>query len=461
MRYAIIDIETTGGSPKTEKITEIAIFVHDGEKVIEEFETLINPEMYIPPYITGLTGITNEMVASAPKFYEVAKQIVNITEDTIFVAHNVNFDYGFVKQEFKNLGFGYERKILDTIRLSRKLLPGHASYSLGKICDDLDIKINGRHRAAGDALATVKLFELLLSKNEAFAEAADPEKYKLLKGIDSSLHREILAKLPEAIGVYYFYDEHKNLIYIGKSINIKKRTAQHLRNSGGRKALEMREKVNEITFELTGSELVALLKESEEIKQFKPIYNRAQRRSMFTYCLFSGYDPNGYVVFNLGTVNKNSGLPIAAFANSAEGKNYFFKMVEKYQLCQKLSGLYKTDGACFHQGIDICKGACIGKESAKDYNERAMALIKSFEYRVSDFYILDKGRSVDEKAVIAVRKGHYTGFGYINTEFTSDIGQFGDCIKSYNDNREVQQIIKNCLRKENYEKVIYVEDLDQ
>jgi len=460
LKYAIIDIETTGGSPKTEKITEIAIFIHDGEKVIDEYETLINPEMYIPPYITGLTGITNEMVAAAPKFFEVAKKIVEITEDTVFVAHNANFDYSFVKQEFKNLGFGYERKTLDTVRLSRKLIPGHASYSLGKICDDLGIVINGRHRAAGDALATVKLFEILLSKNEAFDELANPEKYKYLKGIDSSFHKELLQKMPEATGVYYFLDEHKNLIYVGKSINIKKRIAQHLRNSGGQKALEMRERVYDITFELTGSELVALLKESEEIKQFKPIYNRAQRRSMFTYGLFSAYDINGYVVFSMGSITKKSGLPIATFANSSEGKNFFFNLVEKHMLCQKLCGLYKTDGACFHHGIEQCKGACIGKESATDYNKRAMEVVRSFEYQVSDFYIIDKGRNNDEKAVVSVRKGHYTGFGYINTEFTKSIEQLGDCIKKYNDNREVQQLIKNYMRKENYEKVIYLENLD-
>jgi DNA polymerase III subunit epsilon len=159
--YAIIDIETTGGSPKTERITEIAIFIHDGIRVVNEFVSLVNPQKDIPYFITNLTGITNEMVANAPKFYEIARTIVEMTENCIFVAHNAPFDYGFVREEFLSLGFDYERERLCTVRLSRKLIPGKRSYSLGNLCSDLGIHLNNRHRAAGDALATVKLFELL------------------------------------------------------------------------------------------------------------------------------------------------------------------------------------------------------------------------------------------------------------------------------------------------------------
>lgn len=162
--YAIIDIETTGQSAANGKITEVAIFVHDGFKVIDSFSSLINPECYIPDYIVNLTGINNEMVRNAPKFYEVARRIVEMTNDRIFVAHNVSFDYRFIQEEFKRLGYDYQRKTMCTVRMGRKFLPGHKSYSLGNICDELGISINGRHRAAGDALATVKLFEILLEK---------------------------------------------------------------------------------------------------------------------------------------------------------------------------------------------------------------------------------------------------------------------------------------------------------
>ncbi len=165
--YTVIDIETTSGSYKSGKITEIAIFVTDGTQVIDQFISLVDPECYIPPYITEITGINNQMVKGAPKFYEIAKNIVEITKNRTFVAHNVNFDYKFIQAEFKTLGYHFDRKKLCTVELSRRYLPGHASYSLGKLCDDLKIELNGRHRAGGDAAATVELFHLILNSYQS------------------------------------------------------------------------------------------------------------------------------------------------------------------------------------------------------------------------------------------------------------------------------------------------------
>lgn len=172
--YTIIDIETTGNSFLSGKITEIAIYVHDGFNVIESFSSLINPECYISPFITNLTGIDNEMVKDAPKFYEIARKIIELTNNRIFVAHNVSFDYKFIKEEFNKLGYNFERKTMCTVRMSRKYLPGHRSYSLGNICRDLEIPIVGRHRAAGDALATTKLFEIILN-SKAQKESKQPD----------------------------------------------------------------------------------------------------------------------------------------------------------------------------------------------------------------------------------------------------------------------------------------------
>lgn len=177
--FTIIDIETTGNRSQHGKITEIALYQHNGQKITDSFSTLINPEIDIPYYITKLTGIDNEMVKNAPKFYEIAKKIIELTEGRIFIAHNVYFDYNFVKEEFKRLGYEYNRKTLCTVRLSRKLLPGHRSYSLGKLCNELDIDINNRHRAAGDALATVKLFEILLEKNKQLGDSKTINNFKL------------------------------------------------------------------------------------------------------------------------------------------------------------------------------------------------------------------------------------------------------------------------------------------
>lgn len=456
MRYAIIDIETTGGNPSSEKITEIAIYVHDGEKVIDEFVSLVNPEKYIPPFITGLTGITNEMVESAPKFFEIAKQVVLKTEDTIFVAHNAKFDYGFVKTEFKRLGFDFSKKTLDTVHLSRKLLPGHASYSLGKLCADLNISINGRHRAAGDALATVKLFEMLLKKNDDFDALVNPEKYKMLKGIDNENHKAIVNSLPDSTGVYYFYNDEQKLIYIGKSINIKKRVAQHLSNSSAKKALVMSAQLAAVHIEKTGSELVALLLESDEIKKHQPIFNRSQRRTIFSYALYSEYDVNGYIKIIIDKVSRKGSEPIATFANKIEIQKFVYNQIEKYGLCQKLCGLYNTEGACFHFGIRKCKGACIGKESNHDYNVKAMDFINSFSFKDKSFFIVDEGRNEEEKSLVYVLKGKYKGFGYLDKQLVGNLELMEDCIKKYNDNRDVHQIINLFLRNKKYQNFIHI-----
>ena len=238
--YAIVDIETTGGSPKSEKITEIAIFIHDGKKVVDEFVTLINPEKKIPYYITQLTGIDNEMVARAPKFYEVARRIVEITQDKVFVAHNVNFDYNFVRNEFKQLGYDFQRDKLCTVQLSRKLIPGKRSYGLGNLCQSLGIQINGRHRAAGDALATVKLFDILMDINQEAIVSNPKLSGNYLAQIHPDLDPEKVRSMPESPGVYYFYNSEGEIIYIGKSKNLHSRIIQHFGNNQSKKAIEMK-----------------------------------------------------------------------------------------------------------------------------------------------------------------------------------------------------------------------------
>jgi DNA polymerase-3 subunit epsilon len=258
--YAIVDIETTGGSPKTEKITEIAIYIHDGEKIIDEYVTLINPERNIPYFITNITGITNEMVENAPCFFEVARKIVEITEGCTFVAHNARFDYSFLRHEFKALGFNFKRNILDTVTLSRKLFPGHKSYSLGNICADLGIPINGRHRAAGDALATATLFDMLLERDKSLngGNISLLKNAKIAK-LNPNIDLKKIEAIPEEPGVYYFYNEKGDLIYIGKSRNLMQRVYTHLSNNSVGKTMEMRDQIADIDWELTGSELIGLL----------------------------------------------------------------------------------------------------------------------------------------------------------------------------------------------------------
>jgi DNA polymerase-3 subunit epsilon len=444
--FAIVDIETTGGSPVSEKITEIAIYIFDGRKIIDEFVTLINPERQIPYYITQLTGITNSMVAEAPKFYEVAKQIVEITTDKIFVAHNVNFDYNFIRQEFKQLGYDFQRDKLCTVNLSRKIIPGHASYSLGNLCKGLGIEINGRHRAAGDAYATVKLFELLQSKSN------NNNDFSTLQGIaykdlHPNLDPESLKKIPENVGVYYFFNDKNELIYIGKSKNIHTRLLSHFRNTKSKKAIEMRNAISAIDYELTGNELVALLKESNEIKQHKPLYNRAQRRALSQYGLYSYPDSVGYIRFEIAKNSTDNDIPLCSFSSNKTGKLYLQNLVEKFRLCQKLCGLYHSNGACFHYEIMECEGACTGKESPESYNSRAQKVIENHRFRHQNFFIIERGRNDDELAVVEIRNGKYIGYGFIDRHnYNGNPELLADCVKCYPDDRDVQQILRLYLQ---------------
>ncbi len=452
--YAIIDIETTGGNPKRDKITEIAVLIHDGIQVVQEYTSLVDPECRIPYHISALTGITNEMVSKAPKFYEIAREIVDITKDKVFVAHNVGFDYGFVRSEFQRLGYDFKREQLCTVKLSRKIIPGHASYSLGRLCDDLGISINGRHRALGDASATAILFSKLLNQeatNHTRFISTTPTRGFCPPKLDPGK----IKALPETPGVYYMYNEEAELIYIGKSRNIKSRVLSHFSNTSSAKTVRMQSMVADVDCEITGSELVALLKESFEIKKHKPLFNRRQRRSMFRYELRYHTDTAGYLRFSLEKTSDCDEAPLACFSTKLEARNFLMKAIESYQLCQKLCGLYPSGGNCFHYEIGACKGACIGKEPPEMYNTRAVKVIHDYNFGIKNMLIIDEGRNPHERSVVKVEHGKYIGYGYFSPSFVQDNPTiFHECITQYPDNREVQQIIRQYLRNNKVEKIM-------
>ena len=295
--YAILDIETTGGQFNEEGITEIAIYKFDGHEVIDQFISLVNPEIPIQPFVVKLTGINNAMLQSAPKFFEIAKRIIEITNDCVIVAHNASFDYRILRTEFRRLGYDFESRTLCTVELSKRLLPEQPSHSLGKLVRALGIPMADRHRASGDALATIKLFKILLEKDLEKEIVKDFIKLEFEKGIAPKL-LDIVAGLPSKTGIYYIHNEKGNLIYIGKSRNIKKRVNQQFTGTST-KCKKIQAEVFTVTYDETGSELIALLKESEEIKINKPIYNRAQRKSIFQFALYAEKDTNGYINLKL------------------------------------------------------------------------------------------------------------------------------------------------------------------
>ncbi len=454
--YTIIDIETTGGNHQRDKITEIAVYVHDGSRVIDEFTTLINPERSIPYYITQMTGITDDMVAKAPRFFEVARKIVELTEGRVFVAHNAPFDYRFIQSEFKQLGYEFERETICTVRLSRKLIPGKSSYSLGNLCNDLGIRITDRHRAAGDALATVKLLELLLSVNKSSdsdALSTIPDK----KGLHPNLNLSLISKIPEDTGVYYLYDDRGVLIYVGKSINIRHRIQQHLGTAKTIRAGEMRARIADISYEITGSELIALLVETEEIKKSKPIFNRAGRRTGNQLGMYYYENEGGYLSLKIKRMTSADDVPLTTFSNADESRVFLDRLMEKYDLCQTLCNLYTSGGSCFHYEIKKCLGACVGEESADVYNIRVQKAIDSIRLSTKSFLLFDKGRNSTEKSVVKVVNGELIGYAFFDpNSIDGNISLLDDILIACPDNRDAQQIIRSFLAKASPRSVIYL-----
>ncbi|GAA3589604.1 exonuclease domain-containing protein [Flavivirga amylovorans] len=443
--YAILDIETTGGKYNEEGITEIAIYKYDGHEVVDQFISLVNPEREIQPFVVNLTGINSNMLRHAPKFYEVAKRIVEITDDCILVAHNAQFDYRILKTEFSRLGFDFERKSLCTVELSKNLIPDQSSYSLGKLVRSLGIPVTDRHRASGDALATVKLFKMLLVKDSTKSIIQQSIRLNPKHQLEPK-HIDIIKELPSITGVYYIHNANGDIIYIGKSNNIKKRINQHF-TSTNQKSKKIQAQVTAVTYEATGSELVALLKESEEIKRVKPIFNRALRRTSFTHALYSFKDENDYINLKIDIADGRK-KAITTFSNKQSGKSFMNRAIEDYKLCQKLTGIYKTDTNCFNYDIKTCEGACIQQEPTESYNKRVELLLSKNSFSNKNMVIIDKGRDIDEHSAILIENGMFKGLGFFNLNYQiNNIEVLESIITPMDNNRDTQHIIQNYLRK--------------
>ena len=450
--YAILDIETTGGQFNEEGITEIAIYKYNGHEVIDQFISLVNPEKPIQPFVVKLTGINNAMLRSAPKFYEVAKRIIEITEGCIIVAHNSSFDYRILRTEFDRLGYKFTRPTICTVELSKKLIPEQPSYSLGKLVRSLGIPVTDRHRASGDALATVKLFKLLLSKDSTKEIVKEYIKTEVKPGMAPKL-LDIVESLPNKIGIYYIHNEKGDLIYIGKSKNIKNRINQHFTGKTS-KCLKIQSQVYAVTYEETGSELIALLKESEEIKVNKPIYNRAQRKTLFNWALYKEKTKEGYLALKLEKTDGRK-KEITSFASIQEGKNALFKITEKYNLCQKVNGIYDTKKSCFQYDIKQCFGACIGKEEPEEYNKRVINFIENNSFENNNMVIIDKGRTYDERSAILIEHGVYKGYCFYDLNYQiNNIEILRNLIIPMQSNRDTLSIIKSYIRKNKNLKII-------
>lgn len=421
MLYAVVDIETTGGHASANGITEVAINIHDGNEIVESYTTLINPGIPIPAHITALTGIDDAMLEDAPVFDDVALQIYQLLHDKVFVAHNVNFDYSFLKHHLAAAGYDLQCTKLCTVRLSRKLIPGKASYSLGKLCTALEIPIYNRHRAAGDADATSILFNLLLSADDKGVIAEMLKKTSKEQALPPNLDKASILRLPNQPGVYYFKDSKGKIVYVGKAKNLKKRVTSHFTgNNANRQRQDFLRTIHHVDFVVCGTELMALILEANEIKRLWPENNRAMKRYEHKYDLYVFEDQNGYLRLAIDKHKKNN-RAFQSFNNLLEGYNFLNQLVDKYQLCARLCYLQKTATKCYAHENGQCFGACSGIETVTVYNKKLNAALADIQKQQPSFALVDEGRADNEFSCLVVENGQFYGMGYFtDTKYLSD-----------------------------------------
>lgn len=416
MLFAVVDIETTGGHAASNGITEIAVVVTDGRQIISKFHTLLNPVYTIPSFIASLTGITNEMVEFEQDFKSIANELYEILQDKIFVAHNVNFDFSFIKYNLAQCGLDLKVKKLCTIRFGRRVLPSLKGYGLDKICNHLNIKIEGRHRAYGDALATVALLHYLLQNDtngyvQTMLKASSKEQF-----LPPNLSSIVVEKLPEGPGVYYFHDKKEKVIYVGKAKNLRKRVTSHFSNNKpSPQKQQFLKSIYNITYCKTPTELMAFILENIEIRRLWPQQNRSQKRFEPTYGLYCFEDGGGYLRLCMEK-NKKHLKPLYTFNLMAEGVALLRKLVNEYDLCPKLCFMQRDNSKCLALKENKCAGACEKQEATESYNKRVRECIEQFEMNLPSFALVDEGLSNNEQSCILIERGKFYGMGYLPSD---------------------------------------------
>ncbi len=439
MEYAIVDIETTGGNAGSGSITEIAIRIFDGNKVIDSYETLVRPAHAIPPYVASLTGINDAMVENSRPFGDIATDVFAMLNGRTFVAHNVHFDYSFLKHQLNSAGFNYTATKLCTIKMARRIRPGLASYSLGNLCNTLNIEMGSRHRAGGDADATTILFSKLLEWDFERIIPAMLNEVEEERQLSAEL-REDFDRLPNVPGIYYFYNDRDEVIYIGKARDLKKRVGQHFAiHSPNRKGSKFVKKIARISYEACGTELMALIREVLEIKRVYPKYNTALKKYEAKAGLFVYEDENGYQRLTIARSKKGLN-PVQVFTTRQGGMNKLRELSRRFGLCASLCRLNSCELCDL---VDKKKDLlCTANHPAEVYNqnvERAISFLKEDE---QGFYIIDKGRHAGEKSCVWVENGRFYGMGYIDNDADiHSLEDIRDSLTRYNGDHYTMQLI--------------------
>ena len=452
--YAIVDIETTGGYASANGITEISIQVFDGEQIIEQFETLINPNQVIPKYIQAFTGITNEMVQQAPTFEEVAEKVYTILQGNIFVAHNVNFDYSFIKNHLEFYGYTLNAKKLCTLRLARQIFSGLSSYSLGNLCHSLNIELKNRHRAGGDAGATVILFKKLLAQDSKNIIATSLHRHSKEQALPPNVPQQHFIQLPATPGVYYFHDNKNKVIYVGKAKNIKKRVNSHFsNNSDTRQRQNFLRNTYAISFKSCGTELMASILEAAEIKRLWPIFNQAQKQPEDVYGIYLYEDQNGYLRLVIDKKRRHS-TPVCSFHHKVDIHNFLKKLITRFHLCPRLCYIQMDNEKCVGMIEEYCYGACEQLENAALYNNRVKQALESLKERPS-YIVFDKGLQEKQVSCIVVEKGSLVGMGYISELNSENMDAVRECLQPMKENAIIRQLLNRYVEQYS-DKVVFL-----
>lgn len=434
--FAVIDLETTGGNPGSERIIEIGIVLHDGNHKIGEYTTLINPEKEISAFISTFTGITNAMVRNAPKFAEVADTILELLEGKIIVAHNARFDYNFIKSEFRRLNIPFVKKNICTVQLSRKIFPEIRSHSLGNLCRDLGIQVDNRHRAFGDAAATALLLEKLIRHDtkSLIRELLEDDIQRI--HLPKKLDAKIIDTLPEEVGVFYLHGDKGEVLYLDKARNIREHLfAFYSRKPTEKHKQQLHQETCHISYELTGNELIASLLETADIKKLAPKYNRPVSGHFYRYGLFSETDPNGFQRLLVKLLEEDETNPILKFSSKFKAEKMMHSILSGFRLEPTFKKI----------------------DSALQYNKRMQEVLSKFVYPHKNFFIIDNGRSGTERSAIQIENGEYIGYGFFEPEFIQRPEELRGAIRFTHEITENRKIIQTYIRKnsKNLELIAY------
>jgi DNA polymerase-3 subunit epsilon len=433
--YAIVDIETTGSHPDSGGITEIAIVLHNGKEVEGRYETLINPHYKIPSYITYLTGITNEAVAAAPDFSEVAPHIFNLLNNRIFIAHNVNFDYTFVRHNLIQHGYAWMPKKLCTLKLSRKAFPGLVKYGLGHLCKTFQIPVVNRHRAGGDADATAVLFQKILDAGgeKLIKDFLKKDNHEQI--LPPNLSKESINKLPYVPGVYYFHNTKGKIIYVGKAKNLKHRVLSHFTGlNTGKKRQEFLRNIHDVTFTECPTEFTAFILESIEIKKYWPEFNFSQKRAEQFYAIYIFEDSAGFLRLAIDKKRKHI-EPVASFAYLADAHRSLWKLVKEFDLHPALCFLQRQ----LYIPSDI---------DAVVYNKRVMHAVKYLQQNLGTFAIVESPATGNQKSCVLVENGKFYGMGLLPHDNDSfDSMHLKNYLTVYPENEMIRTLVKSYAQK--------------